>query len=82
MPEKKNIHAGHRKNFKEAVIKRGGFDGMKEHEVLECMLYYALPRVDTNEIAHELINTCKGFDKVFSASLSLWTASATAFVII
>ncbi len=32
-----------------------GFDNYRPHEVLEQMLFYALPRVNTNEIAHDLL---------------------------
>lgn len=32
-----------------------GFDGFAEHEILEVVLYYAIPRADTNLVAHRLI---------------------------
>jgi len=37
-----------------------GFENFQKHNVLEMLLYYALPRVDTNEIAHRLLNKYHG----------------------
>ena len=55
-PEKKhNIHDGHRDRMRERFSKTG-FEGMQEHEILEMLLYYSVPRRDTNPIAHNLID--------------------------
>ncbi|MBO5270336.1 MAG: hypothetical protein J6B77_06095 [Clostridia bacterium] len=48
-------HDGHRKRVKDKV-KKFGFDPMYDHEVLELLLFYAIPRRDTNQLAHDLIN--------------------------
>lgn len=65
----KDIHSEHRKRVKESVI-NNGFSHLGEHELLEIMLFYAIPRKDTNELAHRLIrhfdNTLEG---VFNASI-------------
>ncbi|MBT3318421.1 MAG: DNA repair protein RadC [Clostridia bacterium] len=45
---------GHRARMTARFLK-GGFDNFEEHEVLEYMLFYALPRVNTNDIAHRLL---------------------------
>jgi DNA repair protein RadC len=45
---------GHRARMTARFLK-GGFDGFEEHEILEYMLFYALPRVNTNDIAHRLM---------------------------
>ena len=37
-------------------FERSGFDGFAEHEILEYMLFDALPRVNTNDIAHRLLD--------------------------
>lgn len=47
-------HAGHRDRLR-ARFKREGLGGFAPHEVLELLLTYAIPRVDTNPIAHALI---------------------------
>lgn len=48
-----SIHDGHRQRIKERFLKNG-LDGFSEHEVLELLLFYCIPRRDTNEIAHRL----------------------------
>ena len=35
--------------------RRSGLDAFAEHEALELLLYYAIPRQDTNPIAHRLM---------------------------
>ena len=49
------MHEGHRDRLTKRFI-NGGFEGFAEHELLEFLLFYALPRVDTNSIAHRLID--------------------------
>ncbi len=60
---KKNVHEKHRKRVRENVLKNG-FKQLEDHQLLELLLFYSLPRGDTNELAHELINE---FDKSLSA---------------
>lgn len=48
------MHEGHRQRLLQRYLD-GGLEGFEEHEVLELLLFYALPRVDTNPIAHRLI---------------------------
>ena len=50
----KHAHAGHRERLKHRVLK-SGFDSLYNHELLELLLFYAIPRRDTNQLAHELI---------------------------
>ena len=64
----KNIHSGHRKRVKENVIKNG-FSQLEEHKLLELMLFYSIPREDTNELAHKLINHFGSFEEVFKADV-------------
>lgn len=47
------MHEGHRQRLLQRYLD-GGLEGFEEHEVLELLLFYALPRVDTNPIAHLL----------------------------
>ena len=61
-----NLHANHRKRMKDKFL-RFGFEPFNDHEILEMLLYYALPQVDTNEIAHELINKFGSFYAVLEA---------------
>ncbi len=64
----KNIHSGHRKRVKANVIKNG-FSQLEEHKLLELMLFYSIPREDTNELAHKLINHFGSFEEVFKADV-------------
>lgn len=48
-------HQGHRQRLRER-FQEEGLDNFQEHEVLELLLYYCIPRRDTNPIAHDLIN--------------------------
>lgn len=41
---------------------------MQDHEILELLLFYAKPRVDTNELAHRLIDHFGSLANVFEAS--------------
>ncbi|MBQ8134442.1 MAG: hypothetical protein IJ192_08570 [Clostridia bacterium] len=62
----KNVHAGHRKRVKEKFMENG-FKGFNDHEILELLLFYVVPRRDTNEMAHNLINICGSLSAVFDA---------------
>ncbi|MGN1481237.1 JAB domain-containing protein [Porcipelethomonas sp.] len=63
-----NIHKGHRERVRQKFIKNG-FTGFLDHEKLELLLFYSRPRVDTNEIAHRLIDQFKTITGVFDADI-------------
>ncbi len=50
----KNLHEGHRGRLKNQFLE-SGLDGFSDHQILELLLFYAIPQKDTNDIAHELI---------------------------
>ena len=52
-PEK-CIHAGHRERLRERYD-RSGMDDYADHEILELLLTYVIPRGDVNEQAHALV---------------------------
>lgn len=60
------IHEGHRQRMK-ARFADTGLDGMNDHNVLELLLFYALPRKDTNELAHKLISQFGSLSAVLEA---------------
>lgn len=60
------MHEGHRTRVKQKFL-YDGIDGFEPHEILELLLYYAIPRRDTNEIAHKLIDTFGSLSAVFDA---------------
>lgn len=53
--EHNTLHAKHRERLKEKFLEYG-LDGLEDHELVELLLFYAIPRQNTNEIAHRLIN--------------------------
>ncbi len=66
--QKKSIHSGHRNRIKERYL-ASGFQNFSLHEVLEMLLFYGIPRKDTNELAHRLINHFGSISAVFEASV-------------
>lgn len=62
------VHDGHRDRKRDQFL-RCGAESFAEHELLELLLFYAIPRKDTNPIAHELINRFGGLQGVLSAPL-------------
>lgn len=69
MAERKELqvsHAGHRQRMKERYLV-GGLEGFSGHEVLELLLYYAIPYKDTNPLAHRLENAFGSLSNVLEA---------------
>jgi DNA repair protein RadC len=65
----KSIHAGHRKRVKSNVYKNG-FEQLEDHKLLELLLFYSIPREDTNELAHRLLDEFGSLSEVIKASPS------------
>ncbi len=61
-----NEHAGHRSRLRE-TFQQNGIEGMADHQVLELLLTYALPRVDVNPLAHRLLDRFGSLEQVLSA---------------
>lgn len=61
------LHRGHRDRMREAV-RQNGTESLQDHELLEMLLYHAIPRRDTNETAHELIEECGSLSAVLDAA--------------
>ena len=66
------LHSGHRERVKEKYL-RDGLDGFDDHQLLELLLFYAVPRKDTNELAHRLMNSFGSLSAVFDAPIDLLT---------
>ena len=64
--EKENVHAGHRSRMRERFLKEG-ISGFSAHEILEMLLYYTIPRANTNETAHRLLKEFDSMRGVFLA---------------
>lgn len=63
-----NIHQAHRERMRSRFFSNDA-KSFADHELLEMLLYYAIPRRNTNEQAHELINTLGSLPQVFEASV-------------
>lgn len=62
------IHDGHRQRLKERFL-REGLDHFDELYVLELLLFYCIPRIDTNPIAHNLLDHFGSLTNVFEATV-------------
>lgn len=62
------MHDNHRARMRERYL-QSGFDGFATHELLEMLLYYSIPRGDTNETAHLLMEHFGSLDRLFEASV-------------
>ena len=59
-------HDGHRQRLKERFLKEG-LDHFSDVQVLELLLFYAIPRQDTNPVAHNLIEHFGSLSQVLDA---------------
>lgn len=62
----KNIHAGHRQRLRKKFLQLGA-DSLEPHELLELLLFYAVPRANTNPTAHELLRQFGSLKNVLAA---------------
>ena len=60
------IHDGHREKMRRRFLS-GGLEQFADHEALELLLYYAIPRRDTNPIAHALMERYGSLSAVLTA---------------
>lgn len=65
---KKVSHSGHRERLRKTFLSHG-LDPIPDVNVLELLLFYAIPRQDTNPIAHRLLDVYGSLAKVFDASV-------------
>lgn len=63
----KNVHAHHRKRLKTRFLKYG-LDQFNDHQILELLLFFSIPQLDTNPIAHNLLDKFGTLTSVFEAS--------------
>ena len=59
-------HDGHRERLRDRFIKEG-LDHFTQEQVLELLLFYSIPRQDTNEIAHDLVDYFGSLHQVLEA---------------
>ena len=67
MANNETIHGGHRQRLKKRFLEED-LDHFSEHQVLELLLFYCIPRQDTNPIAHALLDHFKSLENVMNAA--------------
>lgn len=60
------MHKGHRGRLRERFL-REGLDNFEDHQVLELLLFQAIPRIDTNPLAHRLLKHFGSLSAVLEA---------------
>ena len=60
------MHEGHRQRMLERLFSSA--ESLQEHELLEILLFYAIPRKNTNTLAHEIIDRFGSLQDVFRAT--------------
>ena len=68
MQEKKD-YLEHRKRVRDGFLNTGFNDKTEPYLVLEMLLFYSIPRIDTKPVAKSLIRKFKTLNGVFSASI-------------
>ena len=61
-----SIHKGHRERLKKRFLEEG-LDSFTDIQVLELLLFYVIPRRDTNPIAHALLSRFGSLTQVLEA---------------
>lgn len=61
-----SVHDGHRKRLRQRFVTEG-LDHFSDIQVLELMLFYCIPRQDTNPIAHALLDHFGSLSQVLEA---------------
>lgn len=61
-----SIHKGHRERLKSRFLEEG-LDNFTDIQVLELLLFYAIPQKDTNPIAHALLSRFGSLSQVLDA---------------
>ncbi len=68
--ENENMHEGHRKRLKQKYLDNG-IESLSEIETLELLLFYSIPRRNTNDIAHKILEKFSNLEGVFNADAKL-----------
>lgn len=62
-----NTHDGHRKRIRERALASGA-ESLKAHELVEYLLFFSVPRRNTNPLAHKLLDHFGNLQSLFSAT--------------
>ncbi len=73
MSQIKSVHAGHRGRMRERFLV-SGTQSLLPHQILEMLLFYAIPYKDTNPLSHSLLSSFGTLKSVFEADRDALTA--------
>lgn len=59
-----NLHAGHRERLRAQYLNTGAAS-FTDHQLLEFLLTFTIPRKNTNELAHRLLNSFGSLENIF-----------------
>ena len=62
------MHSGHRNRLRDKFLQNDG-EGLCDHELLELLLFYSIPRVNTNTQAHMLLKRYGSLRAVLDANI-------------
>lgn len=62
-----NPHKEHRDRMRKEFLSRGFDQDTPKHKILEMLLFYCIPRKDTNILAHKLLDRFGSFSAIFEA---------------
>lgn len=68
MKSESKRHSGHRQRLRNKV-KSSGLKVLSKHEIMELLLTYTIPRKDTNDFGHNLIERYGSISKVLNADV-------------
>jgi DNA repair protein RadC len=66
-PQKESLNAGHRERLRERFL-QGGPEALADYEVLELLLFRAIPRRDVKPVAKMLLKKFGSFGEVIAAT--------------
>lgn len=61
-----NVHSGHRSRVRKKFLDNG-IDSFETHEILELLLFYAVPMKNTSILAHKLLDYFGSISAIFDA---------------
>lgn len=61
-----NVHGGHRNRLRK-LVENAGLENLNANQIMEFILYYIIPRKDTNEMGHQLLNKFNSVYNVLSS---------------
>ncbi len=67
---KENVHSGHRARVRKRYLS-SGIDSFEMHELLELLLFYAIPMKNTSVLAHTLLDDFGSLSAIFDAPVDV-----------